>query len=60
MEWLNAAKDMNLSAADPTLSRSEITIVKSDAKENFTKQDFEHALTKASRRSQPTVERKKG
>ncbi|PYV67883.1 MAG: hypothetical protein DMG96_37990 [Acidobacteria bacterium] len=47
-EWLVAAKDMRLSAAEPVFSRTEITIVKSD---DFTKRDSESAL-KANRRSQ--------
>jgi len=57
-EWLNAAKDMNLSTTDPVLSHSEITIVKSD--DSFTKEDFELALRKASRRSPAVQSRKKG
>ena len=58
-EWLNVAKDMCLSSAEPVFSRSGTTVVR--ASDEFTKQDFESALKKASRRtsvSQSAAKRK--
>jgi hypothetical protein len=56
-EWLAATKDMHLSAADPVFTRTMVTITRPS--DELTKQEFESALKKVSRRTRAEFGTKK-